>query len=128
MKTPLPFLGLAALIVPLWVACGQMDFTPAGTGDPSRVLTGTIAAQQDNETLPPDTEVAIEVVDPQRTMEKAPNSVLGEPPSVPLQSTLPPKVLGRQVKLPDLLANTSQVVPAPYQTVAALFAGMVQVP
>ena len=67
-----------------------------GTGDPSRVLTGTISAQ-DNDTLPADTEVAVVVVDPQRTTEKAPSSVLGEPPSVPLQSTLPPKVLGRQV-------------------------------
>ena len=96
MKTPLPYLRLAGLIVPLLFGSGHMDFTPAGTGDPSRVLTGTISAQ-DNDTLPADAEVAVEVVDPQRTLEKAPSSVLGEPPSVPLQSTLPPKVLGEQL-------------------------------
>ena len=77
MKTPLPYLRLAGLIVPLLFGCGHMDFTPAGTGDPSRVLTGTISAQ-DNDTLPADAEVAVEVVDPQRTLEKAPSSVLGE--------------------------------------------------
>ncbi len=39
-----------------------------------------------------------------------------------------PNVAGRQVKLPDREGNTSQTVPAPYQTVAVVFAGMVQVP
>ena len=102
MKTPVPYLWLAGLVVPLFFGCGHVDFTPAGMGDPSRVLTGTISAQGDD-VLPADTEVAIEVVDPQRTTEKAPNSVLGEPATVPLQSTLPPKVLGKQ-----LLKNPGQ--------------------
>ncbi len=39
-----------------------------------------------------------------------------------------PKVAGRQVKLPEREGNTSQLLPAPYQTVAVVFAGMVQVP
>jgi hypothetical protein len=39
-----------------------------------------------------------------------------------------PNVAGRQVKLPERDGNTSQVAPAPYQTVAVVFAAMVQVP
>ncbi len=39
-----------------------------------------------------------------------------------------PNVAGRQVKLPVLLGNTSQIEPAPYQTVSVDLAGIVQVP
>ena len=39
-----------------------------------------------------------------------------------------PNVAGRQVKLPEREGNTSHTVPAPYQTVAVVLAGMVHVP
>jgi uncharacterized lipoprotein YbaY len=96
MKPPLSYCRLAALAAPMLFGCGHVDFTPAGAGNPNRVLIGTVQAP-DSETLPPDTVVAVEVVDPERATEKPPSAVLGEPATAPLQSTLPPKVLGEQV-------------------------------
>jgi uncharacterized lipoprotein YbaY len=65
---------LAAAALAAFAGCGQMEFTPAGQGDPSRVLNGEVEIP-DASVLPADATVTVRIVDP---------------------SVLPPTVLGSQ--------------------------------
>ena len=79
-----------------WLAggCGHLD--TAGEGNPDRVLTGTLTCAEGG-SLPPDAVVAVRVVDPQRSTEKAPTAILGSPSLASQGSAIPPKQLGDQV-------------------------------
>ena len=95
MKNPLTRAWLAGLAAVVAAGCaGHLDITPAG--DPNRVLIGRVEARS-SDLLPPDAVVSVRVVDPERTAEKPPSAVLGEPSPIPERSMLPPKILGEQI-------------------------------
>jgi uncharacterized lipoprotein YbaY len=79
----------------LLAGCGQvaLDLTPEG--NPDRILTGSVDFREPF-SLPPDAVLVVRVEDPNRVTDTPPTAVLGEPSPVPLQSKLPPKILGEQ--------------------------------
>ena len=93
MKTPI--LAAMAAGAALLAGCGRMALDLAPEGNPNRVLTGAVDFREPF-SLPPDAVLVVRVVDPNRVTETAPTAILGEPSTVPLQSKLPPKILGEQ--------------------------------
>jgi len=95
MKKPLPRAWLAGMAAVLAVGCGShLDISPMS--DPDRVLIGRVEARG-SDVLPSDAVVSVRVVDPERTTDKPPSAVLGEPSPIPERSILPPKILGEQI-------------------------------
>jgi uncharacterized lipoprotein YbaY len=105
MKKSLPLASCAALIAVLAAGCGHLDL--AATGDPNRVLVGTVSYSQPA-TLPDDAEVLVRVMDPHPRPVNGTASSLTPPGQMPLinqpvtatmasAATLGPQELGEQI-------------------------------
>jgi uncharacterized lipoprotein YbaY len=92
LKTTRILLAIAALAA--FAGCSQMEFSPAGQGDPARILTGEVDIP-DVSALPPDTSVTVRVVD-MNAHGQGTDSNQTLDSAAPPGGRLPPTVLGSQ--------------------------------
>lgn len=119
MKPSLYFAALAALFA--LTGCGSMEMDTSSQGDPNRVVTGTV--EIGTASLPPDTTVAVRVVDQVHHDFQNPTAVLGEH-SATAAVSLPPEVLG-ELKIPHAAGPSVPFVLKFYCTDDQLSKGLV---